>query len=216
MTTSLKLSIVANVFLFGSTTYYYAQNTQLQEAVSLHEKSAEIRHQQTAEATTTLEATNRPQSADTLSRKEKRALRKTRRGILAKERLSMGQRERSETDIAQRIEERAEEIANAKIAERRAEKMDRITERMEEGVRTVSEEFGWDDEQTNTVLEIVLERLEDWSLLRAELEAGDITREEMHEERKRRSEDRKTRIVDLVGQDAAKRLKEELTPPHRR
>ena len=73
MTTSLKLSIVANVFLFGSTTYYYAQNTQLQEAVSLHEKSAEIRHQQTAEATAP-EATTRPQSTDKLSRKEKRAL----------------------------------------------------------------------------------------------------------------------------------------------
>ena len=59
------------------------------------------------------------------------------------------------------IEERAEELAQAKLEERRAKRMDRIATRMEEGVRMVSEEFDWEEAQTEQVLELVMERFDE-------------------------------------------------------
>ena len=116
--------------------------------------------------------------------------------------------------VADRIEERAQELADQLVEERRSERMERIQDRIDEKVSAYAEEAGWTEETASQVIGLALERFEDHWMLRSEVEAGDLTREEAQEEHMRRQAERETRLEELLGEEEAETFLEEMRPPH--
>jgi hypothetical protein len=122
----------------------------------------------------------------------------------------------SDPKVAGLIETRAKELADELVEERRSERMEQIQDRIEEKVLDYAEESGWAEELSTQVLELAMERFEDHWMLRTEVEAGELTRDEAHAEHMRRGEEREARLAELLGEEEAGVFIEEMRPPHHR
>lgn len=207
MSAYLKASVALNFVFFSSSVFFYKQST---------DGVQQMKNQQISDEPIRSEARNKKRfqkkqkSSDVPPSKEAFLRDLPHQRSSATEGLQI----QSQDELEDAIEERAEELLEEKIVERSAKRMDHIASRMEEGVRTVAEEFEWEEAQTEQVLDVVMERFDERAALRAEVEAGHMTREEMHEQRKSHRESSRSMLVELVGEDATERLSEQLVPAH--
>ena len=215
MSVPLKISIACNIVLFSSSVYFYTGTIDHSEDFLSHDSTQ-------SDAQKSKKKTSPEKREKRRKKRRERVAKKMQKKGEGKHSISplgaeiSSQAPRSEEDMDEAIEERAEELAEAKLEERRAKRMDRIASRMEEGVRMVGEEFEWEDAQTEQVLELVMERFDERSALRAEVEAGQLTWPEMHEQARESRDAMQEKMIEMVGEEAAQRLGEELRPPHRR
>jgi hypothetical protein len=116
------------------------------------------------------------------------------------------------------IEERAWQRVTEIEENQHQERLDMISERIQEKVDSLGEKQDWSDEVHQQMGTILLTSMQDKMDLRQKIKNGEIEREEYHQYAEDIRDSRNEQIIDLLGEEEFQSIEEELHPhrgPHR-